>query len=157
SLSEEARKNAGAAAMDARIAEARALFSPSEAQVLRDGSRVIIRLKEVKFPVGKATLDEENLPLFAKVDEALKLFQGSSVVFEGNMDSTGPESINMPLSQKRADTVREYLVSNGATDSDKVTAVGKGSSRPLTANKTSAGRAMNRRVDVVIQSGAPTG
>ena len=72
------------------------------------------------------------------------------VVVEGHTDSIGSDAYNMKLSQRRAATVRDYMVENGISPSRiKTEAFGK--TKPIASNKTAAGRAQNRRVDIVAQ------
>jgi outer membrane protein OmpA-like peptidoglycan-associated protein len=73
-----------------------------------------------------------------------------SVVVEGYTDSTGSASKNQKLSTQRAESVRDYLVAQGVP-SDRITAQGKGASSPVASNAKSEGRAMNRRVEIVLQ------
>jgi outer membrane protein OmpA-like peptidoglycan-associated protein len=73
------------------------------------------------------------------------------VVIEGHTDSTGSENLNRKLSQKRAESVRQYFIHNGVLPAGKMTSQGYGSSRPLASNATARGRAVNRRIDVVIK------
>jgi outer membrane protein OmpA-like peptidoglycan-associated protein len=68
---------------------------------------------------------------------------------EGYTDSTGGDDFNLKLSQQRADTVREYLVSQGLADST-VTGKGFGKTNPVADNDTPAGRQKNRRVEIVV-------
>jgi outer membrane protein OmpA-like peptidoglycan-associated protein len=75
------------------------------------------------------------------------------MVVEGHTDSQGGASYNQDLSQRRADSVRAYLVSHGVA-SDRVTAQGFGLTRPISDNTTAEGRANNRRVEIVVQNGA---
>ncbi|MEJ2201986.1 MAG: OmpA family protein, partial [Desulfuromonadaceae bacterium] len=72
------------------------------------------------------------------------------VVIEGHSDSTGREETNLDLSRRRAEAVRQYLVANRTLPADKLRAVGFGSARPLASNHTSEGRAINRRIDLII-------
>jgi len=83
------------------------------------------------------------------VAEALKGTQ-RTILVEGHTDSTGNKEKNLALSQARAETVRKYLVDGGVTES-QIRAVGIGPDRPIADNKTSAGRAKNRRVEVVLE------
>lgn len=135
--------------------EVRASFRPEEAEVYRQGNQLVIRLRAVRFPVGKSTVMPEAYPLLGKVQMAIRSFRDPSVVIEGHTDSTGPENFNEILSQKRADSVREYLLANHILPPEKISAVGFGSARPLASNETDAGRAINRRIDVVITPGGP--
>lgn len=153
-LSEEndslAAKNRETEEKDARINGARELFLPVEAEVVTSERHLIIRLKSLEFAVGKAHLQEGQFGLLAKVQEALKLFPGSEVIVEGHTDSVGSDKINKKLSEARARTVLEYLVSNQAVDERFITSVGRGSERPIADNKTAAGRAANRRIDILV-------
>lgn len=81
--------------------------------------------------------------------------QGNQIVIEGHTDSRGSDEYNRNLSQKRAEAVRTFLVSEGVSES-VVQAVGRGESEPIAANDTSEGRANNRRVEIAI-SGAGVG
>jgi outer membrane protein OmpA-like peptidoglycan-associated protein len=72
------------------------------------------------------------------------------MVVEGHTDSQGSDRINQPLSLNRASAVRDYLVSRGV-ESDKITAIGMGSSRPLVDNRNAENRANNRRVEIIIE------
>jgi outer membrane protein OmpA-like peptidoglycan-associated protein len=86
-----------------------------------------------------------------QVAEALKAQNADKrMVVEGHTDSQGSDRINQPLSLNRANAVRDYLVTRGV-DSDKITAVGMGSSRPLVDNRNAENRANNRRVEIIIR------
>ncbi len=83
------------------------------------------------------------------VAEALK-GTTRTILVEGHTDSTGKQEKNLTLSQARAETVRKYLV-DGGLPAGQIRAVGIGQDRPIADNKTSAGRAKNRRVEVVLE------
>ena len=68
----------------------------------------------------------------------------------GHTDAVGKDSTNMKLSRDRANSVREYFISKGIT-TDRLTSDGFGESQPVATNKTSAGRAKNRRVDMDLK------
>jgi outer membrane protein OmpA-like peptidoglycan-associated protein len=72
------------------------------------------------------------------------------VVIEGHTDTTGTNEVNMLLSQQRAASVRDYMIANQTLAPDGISAVGYGSERPLASNATAAGRAINRRIDILI-------
>ena len=128
----------------------RTYFGPEEAEVYKEGSELVIRLKTIQFPVGKAIIMPDNYALLSKVQQAIHAFGEPEVVIEGHTDSTGSDTINERLSQKRAESVREYFVANETLTYDDIFAVGYGSARPLASNKTSEGRAINRRIDKII-------
>jgi outer membrane protein OmpA-like peptidoglycan-associated protein len=125
-------------------------FKPQEAEVYKKQNQVIIRLKAMQFPVGQIVIMPENYELLSKVQRAIRTFGEPDVIIGGHSDSTGSEDLNEHLSQKRADAVRQYFVANQTLPYEKIIAVGYGSMRPLASNATESGRAMNRRIDVII-------
>jgi len=125
-------------------------FKPQEAEVYKKQNQVIIRLKAMQFPVGQSVIMPENYGLLSKVQRAIRTFGEPDVIIGGHTDSTGSEDLNDHLSQKRADAVRQYFVANRTLPYEKIIAVGYGSMRPLASNATESGRAMNRRIDVII-------
>lgn len=130
-------------------------FTDEEAEVVREGDAVVIRLKSLAFPIGKASLGEQDFALLGKVTEALSGMKAVDVTVQGHADSTGSEDFNRKLSAKRAETVRQYLISSNAVPAGHVQVDAKGSVRPVRTNATTKGRAQNRRVDVIIRSVTP--
>jgi len=130
--------------------EVRDFFNPDEAEVYRQGTDLIIRLKTIQFPVGKHVIMPSNYSRLNKVQQAIRTFGEPDIVIEGHTDTTGFETRNEHLSQQRAEAVRSYLVANGTLTMEKITAIGYGSKRPLASNRTAEGRAINRRIDVII-------
>jgi outer membrane protein OmpA-like peptidoglycan-associated protein len=126
-------------------------FSQKEAEVYREGDKLVVRLRGMTFPVGQYVIMPNNYSLLSKVQRAIRTFGKPNVVIEGHTDSTGPRAVNNHLSQMRAEAVRNYLVANKTLGRGNIQALGYGSKRPLTANTTKTGRALNRRIDVVIQ------
>lgn len=140
-------------ALEQALAQARKEFTRAEADVYRDGSKLLIRLKSMNFPIGRADLPPASLALLGKVQSVAMDLDPMQVVVEGHTDSTGGANVNNLLSQKRAEAVAEYLANNGL-ETDKIQAIGYGFRKPLANNKTKAGRAQNRRVDILITPGA---
>lgn len=151
---QELRKARETQALDQALAAARKEFKSSEAEVFRDGNRLLIRLKAMNFPTGRADVPPASLALLEKVRTVTQDLEPSQVVVEGHTDSTGSVSTNGQLSQKRADAVAEFL-ENGGVDRDKIQAVGYGFKKPIANNKSKEGRAQNRRVDVIITPTVP--
>lgn len=132
--------------------KARSQFTPEEAEVYKQGNNLVIRLRGLEFPKSEAVIRGENFALLKKVDNVIENFDKSAVIVEGHTDSTGGQKINQQISQERAEAVKKYLEANAAVD--KVTefeSQGFGFEKPIATNKTPAGRAQNRRVDVIIQ------
>jgi OOP family OmpA-OmpF porin len=126
------------------------LFSPEEAEILRSGNQIILRLSSISFPVGRSTIEPKYFSLLAKVTEAFKEYPGSQISVEGHTDSYGGEDANMTLSTERAEAVREYLLAAGGIDATRLSATGFGESKPVASNDTEEGRRKNRRIDIVI-------
>lgn len=130
--------------------EVQSFFSPEEAEVYKRGNQLVIRLRTIKFAVGKAMLTPDNYGLLSKVQRAIRLFDKPRVIIEGHTDSTGSVKTNLNLSRQRAEAVLSYLVANQTLAPDHIEAKGYGSDRPLASNSTPEGRAINRRIDVVV-------
>ncbi|WP_321494954.1 OmpA family protein [uncultured Desulfobacter sp.] len=125
-------------------------FNPDEAEVYKQGDHLIIRLRGIKFPVGQAILTPENYTLLGKVQKTIQVFSQPNVLIEGHTDSTGSAQTNQELSQKRAEAVQAYLVANKTLPENYIQAKGFGPDRPLAPNTTPEGRAINRRIDVLV-------
>jgi outer membrane protein OmpA-like peptidoglycan-associated protein len=116
----------------------------------RDTARgLIVNMSDVLFDVNQATLKPGAKEKLAKVSGVLLAYPTLHLTVEGYTDSTGSEDYNQKLSERRADSVRDYLVSNGISDSN-IEAHGYGESRPVATNDTAAGRQQNRRVELVV-------
>lgn len=102
------------------------------------------------FDPGKAGLKEEALAAISELAGKIASGAGHSVTVEGHTDSTGPEKTNQKLSLKRAQAVVKALINTGLIRENAIKAVGKGSSVPVGDNGTAAGRALNRRVEIVL-------
>ncbi len=132
--------------------EVQGMFAQNQAEVYKQSDNLVIRLKAIQFPVGKDLIMPDNYALLSTVRNAIRTFGNPEVVIEGHTDSTGSSAINEQLSKKRAEAVRQYFIANGTLDEKKVSAIGYGSERPLAPNDTVEGRAINRRIDVVIKT-----
>ena len=141
--------------LNQRYSKAQALFEPDEAEVYRRENQLVIRLKGMQFAVGQSVIMPTNYALLSKVQQVIRIFGDVDVLVEGHTDSSGPEEVNELLSQQRAESVRQYLVSNGTMSMERIRAVGYGSARPLASNQTVIGRATNRRIDLIITPKPP--
>jgi outer membrane protein OmpA-like peptidoglycan-associated protein len=88
--------------------------------------------------------------LLSRVQETIKAFTDPEVTIEGHTDSIGADKLNEALSLQRAEAVRQYFIANGTSSPERILAVGYGSKYPLAPNATAEGRAINRRIDVLI-------
>lgn len=140
-------------AMEQAMTQARKSFAHDEAEVYREGDKLVVRLKGLHFAVGKADLPRQSIELLGKVRSVTEDLNPTMVIVEGHTDSTGSARLNLELSQKRAEAVARYLQTAGLA-ADKITAVGYGFKRPLASNKSKEGRAQNRRVDVIMTPGS---
>jgi OOP family OmpA-OmpF porin len=148
----ENQKYATQEQMNQRIRELSQEFSPEEAQVFQDGNRIVLRLKQVQFPTARSELPRSSLGTLQKVKEMIAAVPAERIIVEGHTDSTGNRKVNDQISQKRAETVKQFLVADNTFPSNKIEAKGLGERRPLTSNDSKMGRATNRRVDVVIET-----
>lgn len=154
SLEEENEKLKNTANLNKRVNQVHSKFSEGEADVSTRGNVVTIRLKGLPFAASKTDLRASNFPLLNKVGRVIKQFDDPTVVVEGHSDSVGNKKNNNYLSQKRAQQVKEYLISNESIEKESIVAKGFGEQRPIASNDTAEGRAQNRRVDIHITPGA---
>ncbi|HXN07726.1 MAG TPA: OmpA family protein [Nitrospiria bacterium] len=131
--------------MDKQAAE---LEKVAETRRTQDGILVTMRDK-VLFDVDKAELKTESKGSLAKIADVLKRYPKTDMTVAGYTDNTGKQKHNEELSEKRAESVRFFLVDNGIK-SARITAKGFGSENPLGDNATVEGRAQNRRVELHI-------
>jgi OOP family OmpA-OmpF porin len=144
------RKLAAEREFNERFNRVQRFFRPDEAEVYKQGGQLVIRMRGIQFPVGQATLTPENYTLLSKVQQAIQAFGQPTVTIEGHTDSTGSAQMNEELSQKRAEAVKTYLVANNTLPGNRIRATGYGPNRPLAPETTAEGRAINRRIDVLI-------
>jgi outer membrane protein OmpA-like peptidoglycan-associated protein len=143
---EQARK---LAELEAKLKDARDTIAKIAAVKDDDRGMVITLSGEVLFKTGKWDLKAGAM---AKLDQIAEALRGKEqpIVVLGFTDNVGTRENNMDLSQKRANSVREYLVSRGIP-ADLVTGQGKGPDDPINDNTSVEGRAANRRVEIVVQ------
>ncbi|MGD8174926.1 OmpA family protein [Marinimicrobium sp. ARAG 43.8] len=106
----------------------------------------------VQFATNSAEVREEFIPEVRQVADFMKQFDQTRVTVEGHTDSTGAAAYNQDLSQRRANAVREILVTRFGLPESRVRAVGHGEERPVADNSTEDGRERNRRVVAEISA-----
>lgn len=99
------------------------------------------------FDLNKATIKKEFYPMLNETKVIFDKYPTMKVQIEGHADSTGTDSYNQMLSEKRAKAVMNYLVDNVGIAAGRLNAVGYGESKPAYSNETKEGRAKNRRVE----------
>ena len=102
--------------------------------------------RKVTFVFESAKLTREAMTELDKGAEILKEHPQIKISIEGHTDNTGTAAVNQKLSERRAATVKNYLVKKGIS-ADRITSKGFGETRPIADNKTATGRAANRRVE----------
>lgn len=110
---------------------------------------VVITLGDVLFEVGRSELLPTAQQNIDDVIELLNSEPNKQIRIEGHTDSSGPAALNLRLSQQRAEAVRSALIERGI-ESRRMDAVGMGEDFPIASNESEAGRASNRRVDVIV-------
>jgi outer membrane protein OmpA-like peptidoglycan-associated protein len=114
---------------------------------------LIVNLSDVLFDTAQATLKPGAREKLAKVSGILVTHPDLKLEIEGHTDSVGSDSYNQGLSERRAESVRSYLVSQ-RIGAQSITTQGFGESRPVATNNTSTGRQQNRRVELVVSGEA---
>jgi len=127
------------------------LFKKGEVEILAnlDGS-LLIRLSALKFAPGKITIAQKYFDLLSRLKSGLALYPDRKITIEGHTDNKGDAKANQKLSLKRAEVVRDFLTAAGMSGG-RLKALGFGEVRPIASNDYERGRAMNRRIDIIIQ------
>ena len=110
---------------------------------------LVVNMADVLFQTGKYELSSDAQLKLAKLSGIIQAHPGLNLSIEGYTDTTGTAEFNMTLSQQRADTVRQFLVTQGLSP-DSITSKGLGEADPIADNSTSAGRKLNRRVEIIV-------
>ena len=158
-----ASQNNRAAAIGAILGGAGGLYLDNQEKKLRqqmagtgvevgrnpDGSVQLIMPGSITFDTNKSNIKPNFYGTLNKVAQTLAEDNQSAILVTGYTDNTGNDSINIPLSQARAQSVKSYLASQGVSAS-RIDAQGYGSSNPIADNSTASGREQNRRVEISI-------
>jgi outer membrane protein OmpA-like peptidoglycan-associated protein len=149
-LRAQAEQSRSKAEGDAQALRARLLEQFNLILATRDSARgLIVNMSDVLFDVNEATLKPGAREKLAKVSGILLAYPTLHLSVEGHTDSTGTDEYNMKLSERRADAVQTYLVTNGIPPTN-VDAKGFGKASPVATNDTAVGRQQNRRVEMVV-------
>jgi len=169
----DARAQAGIQAVNAKTAEAdqkaqAANQNASSAQQVADAANNRVGMltetvanldnyrpvaeTSVKFGFNKDTLTPKAKEALDQLAGTIATTRGYIIALEGSTDSVGSSEYNYDLSQRRANSVIQYLASKYSVPAHKIYVIGLGKDKPLETNKTSEGRADNRRVDVRLMT-----
>lgn len=136
--------------MDKQEAELRTQMEGTGVEVQRQGDTIRLQAPEnITFDTNRANVKPQFQPILGQLAQSIQQYPGTLVQIEGHTDSTGTAAYNQTLSENRAGAVRNDLIQRGVPAS-RLVAVGYGMTRPVADNSTAAGRAQNRRVEVLI-------
>ncbi len=135
-----------------RQQKVRDLFQKGEVEIIAnlDGS-LMIRAKKIRFGSNSSKVDGQYFDFLGRIKEALDLYPERNIIIEGHTDSSGDAKENRKLSLGRAEAVQEFLIAAGI-DSERIKALGYGEVKPIATNMYKKGRALNRRIDIIIQA-----
>lgn len=136
--------------MDKQEAELRQQLQGTGVSVTRNSDNIILNMpSNITFASGSSDLNARFFKVLDSVSLVLKKYDKTLVEVAGHTDSVGGEEMNQALSERRASTVSQYLVSKGVTE-QRMLAAGFGETQPVASNDTSEGRALNRRVEITL-------
>ena len=138
------------ATMDQQEADLRRQLQGTGVSVTRTGDRIILNMpSDITFNVDQDAIMPGFYPVLNSVVLVLQRYRNTLVDVAGQSDSTGSDSYNYGLSQRRALAVANYLAAQGV-DGRRFAVNGFGESQPIASNATEAGRAQNRRVEIYL-------
>jgi OOP family OmpA-OmpF porin len=129
-------------------------LAPKSAEAGVSQSKITLQA-DTLYDFDKATLKPEGKATLDKIAADLNKIKLEVIIAVGNTDSVGTDAYNMALGQRRAQSVKAYLVSKGV-DGSRVYTESKGKSNPVASNATAEGRAKNRRTDIEVVGTAAT-
>ncbi len=137
--------------MDKQAREIDQALPGADVERVGEGIRLVLKEDAVRFDTGKATLTTQAKANLDKLVPVFKDYADTNIEIYGYTDSTGSPEFNLTLSQKRAESVKDYLVSNGLLVS-RFKTTGLGIADPIATNDTAEGRTQNRRVEFAIMA-----
>ncbi|MDR8016934.1 OmpA family protein [Ectopseudomonas guguanensis] len=137
--------------VDTQEAKLRQTLQGTGVQVQRNGDDLkLIMPGNITFASNSADISSSFYPTLNSLVLVFKEFDKNGVNIVGHTDSTGSQELNQSLSQRRAQSVANYLTANGVPG-QRISAYGAGPSQPIASNATDAGRAQNRRVEINLR------
>jgi outer membrane protein OmpA-like peptidoglycan-associated protein len=136
--------------MDVQEAKLRQRMEGTGVSVTRNGDNITLNMPgNITFALNSADLNAQFYNALNGVALVLKEYDKTVIEVAGHTDSTGSDQYNLQLSQRRAQSVASYLISQGVK-SERLITVGAGKAYPIASNATEEGRAQNRRVELTI-------
>jgi len=136
--------------MDRQEAELRRQLGGTGVSVTRRGDEIILNMPgNITFDVDSASMRPQFFDVLNSVALVLEKYEKTVLVVDGHTDSTGSRSYNMALSQRRAESVGDYLIAQGI-DPVRLATYGYGPDHPVATNETEQGRQANRRVELTL-------
>ena len=137
--------------MDRQQRALEAELSGTGVGVARQGDVLVLRMpSDVTFATNQASIDPRFNAVLDDVAGVLNEYDRSVIDIIGHADASGSDEYNLDLSRRRASSVAGYLVSRGVI-ADRLYVDGRGESQPIASNDTPAGKAQNRRVEILIR------
>lgn len=137
--------------MDEQEAKLRQKLAGTGVSVTRHGDDITLNMpSNITFKTGSNDLNSDFFKALDGVTMVVQEYTKTLIVIAGHTDDVGTEEHNQALSERRAASVGQYLASRGVSG-QRITTAGYGESQPIASNKTEAGRAQNRRVEVTLE------
>lgn len=137
--------------MDRQQADLRRSLAGTGVTVERQGDNIVLNMpSDITFAVDQSDIQSRFYGPLDGVAQVLNQYPQTTIDIIGHADATGPDDYNQALSERRAASVADYLVHRGVL-AGRLYVAGRGESDPIASNATDAGRAQNRRVEVVVR------
>lgn len=138
--------------MDRQQADFRRSLEGSGVMIRRNGDQIVLVMpSDVTFAVDRSDVQPQFTRVLDDVARTLNAYPQTTIDVVGHADSSGPDDYNQTLSERRASAVAGYLTGPGGVLPDRVFVAGMGERAPIADNATPAGRAQNRRVEIILR------
>jgi len=137
-------------ARESRFDRIQDMFNDKQAKVYRQKNNILLSVYGFDFPSGNADIKSGNFNLMDKIIKSISKFKNANVVVSGHTDIVGSVDVNKSISLERAQNVAKFLNEVGGIPKERIVAEGYGQTKPVASNQTPEGRALNRRIDVLI-------
>lgn len=139
------------ASLDKQAADLQASISDSRIQIINNGDHLVVVMpQDILFAIDSNQVNSGLRSDLGALANNLQQYPGSTIDVIGHTDNTGSAEHNRDLSNRRADAVAAVLINKGVSGA-RIRSIGRGENQPTASNLTSAGRAQNRRVEIIIR------